>query len=105
MAVCIQRCRAVQKKSTPCRKPTNSGGSPSGLSAPPTLATRIMKKMKTCVLCFRALLARISGLIRIMAAPVVPTMLAIPVPSASIAVFVHGVPRMVPVTRMPPATV
>ena len=30
IAVCSHRCCAVQKKSTPCRKPTKSGGSPSG---------------------------------------------------------------------------
>ena len=36
--------RLVQKKGTPCRKPRKSGGSPSGVSEPPTLATRKMKK-------------------------------------------------------------
>ncbi len=44
----------VQKKSTPCRKPTNSGGSPSGDSAPPILATRMMKNTTTCTLWSRA---------------------------------------------------
>ena len=39
-----------------------------------------------------------------MAAPVVPTTLAIKVPKASIAVLTMGVPRNSPVTRMPPAT-
>ena len=39
-----------------------------------------------------------------MAAPVVPTTLAISVPSARIAVLTSGVPRRLPVTRMPPAT-
>ena len=39
------------------------------------------------------------------AAPVVPTMLAINVPSASTAVLINGVPGKLPVTRMPPATV
>ncbi|MGY4340217.1 hypothetical protein ACVWW3_005123 [Bradyrhizobium sp. LM2.9] len=73
IAVCSQMVRVVQKKSTPCRKPTNSGGSPSGLSAPPTLATRMMKKMTTWTLWRRGRLARIKGRIRIMAAPVVPT--------------------------------
>ena len=72
----------VQKKSTPRRKPTNSGGSPSGDSAPPILATRKMKNITTWALCLRAALARISGRTRIMAAPVVPTMLAIAVPSS-----------------------
>ena len=41
---------------------------------------------------------------RIMAAPVVPTTLAISVPKARIAVLTIGVPRRLPVTRMPPAT-
>jgi hypothetical protein len=45
-----------------------------------------------------------SGRIRIIAAPVVPTMLAISVPNARIVVLVSGVPRSSPVTRMPPAT-
>ena len=54
ISVCSQRCCAVQKKSTPRRKPTNSGGSPSGVSAPPILATRKMKKTTTCALCARA---------------------------------------------------
>ena len=55
----------------------NSGGSPSGVSAPP-IATKIMKKITTWALLERPALARISGRIRIMAAPVVPTKLAIP---------------------------
>ena len=40
----------VQKKSTPRRKPTNSGGSPSGVSAPPMFETRKMKKTTTWAL-------------------------------------------------------
>ena len=94
----------VQKKSTPRRKPTNSGGSPSGDSAPPILATRKMKKITTWALFLRAALARINGRTRIMAAPVVPTMLAIAVPSTRMPAFTSGPPRKVPVTRMPPAT-
>jgi hypothetical protein len=39
-----------------------------------------------------------------MAAPVVPTTLAITVPNAISAVLSTGVPRMLPVTKMPPAT-
>ena len=37
----------VQKKSTPFRNPRNNGGSPSGVSEPPMLATRKMKKTTT----------------------------------------------------------
>ena len=53
-----------------------------GVSAPPTLATRMMKNTTTWTLCWRGPLARSSGRIRIMAAPVVPTTLAISVPMA-----------------------
>ena len=48
------RSLMVQKNGTPWMKPRNSGGSPSGVRAPPMLATRKMKKMKTCALCRRA---------------------------------------------------
>ena len=66
----------VQKKSTPFRNPRNSGGSPSGVSAPPMLPTRKMKKTTTCVRCRRASLARSSGRIISIDAPVVPITLA-----------------------------
>ena len=68
--------RKVQPKSTPRRKPRNSGGSPSGVSEPPMLPTRKMKKTKTWVRCRRSPLARINGRISSMAAPVVPSRLA-----------------------------
>ena len=66
----------VQKKSTPLRKPRNSGGSPSGVSAPPMLATRKMKNTTTCARCLRLSLARSSGRISSIDAPVVPITLA-----------------------------
>ena len=66
----------------------NIGGSPSGVSEPPMLQTRKMKNTKTWALYLRSSLARISGRIRIIAAPVVPTRLAIAVPIASRAVLV-----------------
>ena len=68
------------------------------------LATRMMKNTTTCTLWSRPALARSSGRTRIIAAPVVPTRLAIAVPKARIAVLTSGVPRSVPVTRIPPAT-
>ena len=34
----------VQKKSIPCKKPKNKGGSPRGVKEPPILATRKIKK-------------------------------------------------------------
>ena len=63
-----------------------------------------MKNTTTWALLSRAALARMSGRMRIMAAPVVPTTLAIKVPKASIAALTSGVPRSAPVTKMPPAT-
>ena len=82
----------------------NSGGSPSGDSAPPILPTRKMKNTTTWTLWKRAALARSSGRIRIIAAPVVPITLAISVPNARMTVLTSGVPRSAPVTRTPPAT-
>ena len=94
-----------QKKLTPLRKPRNSGGSPSGVSEPPTLATRKMKKTMVWTLWRRFSLALMIGRINSMAAPVVPIQLAISVPMASIAVLTTGLPFRLPVTRTPPATV
>ncbi len=98
-------CRVVQKNSTPFRKPRNSGGSPSGVSEPPALATRKMKKTTTCATWRRLSLARSSGRISSIAAPVVPITLARQVPSARIPVFSFGVPCRLPCTQMPPATI
>ena len=47
------RMLKVQKNDTPCRNPKNSGGSPSGVSDPPTLATRKMKNTTMKVLFLR----------------------------------------------------
>ena len=82
----------------------NSGGSPSGDSAPPIFPTRKMKNTTTWTLFSRAALARNNGRIRIMAAPVVPTTLAIKVPNVSNSALTNGVPRKVPSSRIPPAT-
>ena len=103
MSVCSQICFRGQKNSTPRRKPTNSGGSPSGESAPPILATRMMKKTTTWTVYARPSFALSSGRIRIIAAPVVPTTLATKVPIASSVVLTGGVPRRFPVMRIPPA--
>jgi hypothetical protein len=43
-------CSNVHRKSTPLRKPRKRGGSPSGVSEPPILATRKMKNKKTWTL-------------------------------------------------------
>lgn len=63
-----------------------------------------MKKITPWTLFLRAALARINGRTRIMAAPVVPTMLAMAVPSTRMPAFTSGLPRKVPVINMPPAT-
>ena len=86
-------------------KPRNSGGSPSGVSAPPILATRKMKKMITCCLWVRQALARMIGRMSNMAAPVVPTQLASTVPTSNKAVFTMGVPTRRPLSTMPPLMV
>ena len=95
----------VQKKLTPFRKPRNSGGSPSGVSAPPIFDTRKMKKTKTWILCFRSSLARITGRISSIEAPVVPIQPASTVPMASKVVFIDGEPCMLPLMWIPPVTV
>ena len=95
----------VQKKSTPRRKPRNSGGSPSGVNEPPMFATRKIKNTTTWTLCCRSSFARMTGRIITIDAPVVPMMLARNAPSAKRPVFVSGAPWMFPRTRMPPATV
>ena len=88
----------VQKKSTPLRKPRNSGGSPSGVSEPPALLTMKMKKTMTCATCLRLSLARISGRISSMDAPVVPMKLASTAPMPMMAVFRPGLPCRLPRT-------
>ncbi|MNZ98420.1 hypothetical protein D3C78_1177020 [compost metagenome] len=98
-------CSTVQKKPTPLRKPRNSGGSPSGVSPPPMLATRKMKNTTTCTRCLRLSLARSSGRIISIAAPVVPISEASSTPMASNAVFSCGEPCRLPHTRMPPEMV
>ena len=99
------RCVVVQKKSTPLRKPRNSGGSPSGVSAPPMFDTRKMKNTKTWTLCRRSSLARIIGRISSIEAPVVPIQPASTVPIARSAVFIDGEPCRLPLMWMPPVTV
>ena len=96
---------AVQKKSTPLRKPRNSGGSPSGVSEPPTFDTMKMKNTTTCAWWRRLSLARISGRISSIEAPVVPMRLASTAPIARIAVLSPGAPCRLPRMWMPPATV
>ena len=59
----------------------NSGGSPSGESAPPTLPTSRMKKTTACTRCVRPSLPASSGRIRSIDAPVVPITLASAAPT------------------------
>ena len=65
----------------------NSGGSPSGDSAPPTLPTSRMKNTTACARWRRPSLAVSSGRISSIDAPVVPMTLASAAPSASSAVL------------------
>ena len=88
--------RAVQKKSTPFKKPRNSGGSPSGVSEPPMFDTMKIKNTTVCTLCTRLSLARISGRINNIEAPVVPMTLASSPPMARMAVLVRGSPCRLP---------
>ena len=95
----------VHRKSTPLRKPRNSGGSPSGVSEPPILADQEDEEHERHGSCARGADWRGScGRISTMEAPVVPRKLAVSVPKARIAVLVAGVPTRLPLTRMPPAT-
>ena len=86
----------VQKKVTPFRKPRNSGGSPSGVSEPPMLLTMKMKKITTWALWRRLSLARISGRISSIDAPVVPMKLASSAPTARMPVLSTGEPCRLP---------
>ena len=103
--ICGKSAVVVQKKGTPCMNPKNSGGSPNGVNEPPMLLTRKMKKTMRCTLLFRYAFAWINGRMRSIDAPVVPTHEAIAVPIKSNTVLTNGVPRNVPRTRIPPATV
>ena len=87
---------SVQKKSTPLRKPKNSGGSPKGVSEPPALETMKMKKMTTWATCRRSSLARIRGRISSIEAPVVPMTLANTAPTPKMVVLSPGLPRKLP---------
>ena len=83
------RCGAASRKVHALRKPRNSGGSPSGVSEPPALETMKMKNTTTWALWRRLSLARISGRISSMDAPVVPMKLASTAPIARMAGVEH----------------
>ena len=68
------------------------------------LATRKMKNTTMCALCLRHSLARRTGLMSSMAAPVVPIQLDRTVPMTSMTTLFLVVPAMSPLTAMPPAT-
>ena len=89
-------CPTVQKNVTPFRKPRKSGGSPSGVSEPPALLTMKMKNTITCATCLRLSLARISGRIISIDAPVVPMKLASTAPIAISVAFSSGLPCRLP---------
>ena len=95
-ATAAQR-RSVQANGTPRRKPKNSGGSPSGVSRPPTLLTAKMKKTTVCLACVRSVLARSSGRMSTMEAPMVPMKLASTAPTARKVRLCRGVATRLPV--------
>ena len=99
-----QMCSSVQKNGMPRKYPRNSGGAPSGVRHPPMLATRKMKKTTMWALCARQMLARRTGRMSSIAAPVVPIQLARNVPIASMITLLRVEPLMVPATWMPPVT-
>ena len=94
----------VQVNGTPRRKPMNSGGSPSGVSMPPLLATIRIVKTTVCTLILRSWLMFSSGRINSIAAPVVPMKDAITAPIAKTMVLFFGVARMSPFRKSPPET-
>ena len=69
------------------------------------LATRKMKKQMMWAFFTRSRLARRTGRIITMAAPVVPTHEARTVPISSMTVLTAGVPRREPLSTMPPEIV
>ena len=85
---------SVQVNGTPRRNPRNSGGSPIGSRHPPTLLTRKMKNTTVCTRCVRCALARSTGRISSMLAPVVPSRFASTAPSASMLVLAPVLPGM-----------
>src|SRR5205814_1822311 len=98
-----RQSRNVQVKGTPRRKPRKSGGSPIGVSKPPPFATTKMKKTKTCAFRRRMELARNSGRMSSIDAPVVPITEASTAPMAISTALRPGVPARVPRTTIPPA--
>ena len=97
-----RQSRNVQVKGTPRRKPRKSGGSPIGVSKPPPFATTKMKKTKTCAFRRRMELARNSGRMSSIDAPVVPITEASTAPMAISTALRPGVPARVPRTTIPP---
>ena len=83
----------------------NSGGSPSGDSAPPMLPTSKTKNTTAWMRCRRPSLPASNGRMSNIDAPAVPMKLASAAPSASSAVLRTGVPATWPWTQMPPAMV
>ena len=102
ISIGVSKCTVVQKKSTPFKKPKNKGGSPSGVNAPPIFATKNIKNIIICVLCFRNLFALIKGRISNIAAPVVPIQEANKKPIKRNKEFILGVPTKLPFILMPP---
>ena len=80
-----------------------SGGSPIGRRQPPQLHTMKMKKTTECALYFRSRIDSRSGRISTIAAPVVPTKLAMSAPTRRMVRFSFGRPSKGVSMRRPPA--
>ena len=86
-----QTWKSVQKNGTPRRKPRKSGGSPMGVSAPPTFETQKMKKTMWYGL-IRPALSRMYGRISSIDAPVVPMRFEITAPMKRSVALMRGLP-------------
>jgi hypothetical protein len=100
----IKLCVSVQKNGTPFRNPRNNGGSPIGVSEPPTLLIIKIKKMIWYDLIL-SLFNRIKGRISNIEAPVVPMILAITAPIKRIITFAAGVDFLSTLIMMPPEAI
>ena len=76
-----------------------------GSKQPPQLQTAKMKKMTVCLTCFRSRFVSSNGRISNMAAPVVPTKLAMVAPIPMKATLVEGRATKSPSMRTPPVMV
>jgi hypothetical protein len=94
-----------QANGAPRRYIINKGGSPSGVKSPPQFATIPIKNKIVWTLNSLSLFVWITGLIRSIAAPVVPINDASIAPIARKRVFMEGFASISPVRNIPPVMV